>query len=99
MFSKIPYEFSALTWQHAAPGGWCFVTLPVEVSTEIRRHFKWQEEGWGRLKVFAKIGSSEWETAIWFDTKRSSYLLPLKAAIRKKEGIEVNQTIQITLLV
>lgn len=99
MLGKIPYKFSAQTWQHAAPGGWYFVTLPLEVSTEIRTHFKWQEEGWGRLKVLAKIGSSEWETAIWFDTKRSSYLLPLKAVIRKKEGIEVNQTIQITLLV
>lgn len=99
MLGKIPYEFSALTWQHAAPGGWYFVTLPVDVSTEIRRHFKWQEEGWGHLKVLAKIGSSEWETAIWFDSKHSSYLLPLKAAIRKKEGIDLNQSVQITLLV
>lgn len=99
MLGKIPYEFSAETWQHGATGGWHFVTLPVEISTEIRTHFKWQEEGWGRLKARAKIGSSEWDTAIWFDTKRSSYLLPLKAVIRKKEGIEVNQTIQITLLV
>lgn len=99
MLSKIPYEFSTLTWQHAAPGGWYFVTLPVDVSTEIRAHFKWQEEGWGRLKVLAKIGASEWETAIWFDSKHSSYLLPLKAAIRKKEGIDLNQSVQITLLV
>ena len=99
MHGKIPYEFSAETWQHGATGGWHFVTLPVEISTEIRTHFKWQEEGWGRLKARAKIGSSEWDTAIWFDTKRSSYLLPLKAVIRKKEGIEVNQMIQITLLV
>ena len=48
---------------------------------------KWQEEGWGRLKATAKIGNSQWETAIWFDTKRKTYLLPLKADIRKKENI------------
>ena len=55
MLGKIQYEFSAQTWQHAAPGGWYFVNLPVDVSSEIRAHFKWLEEGWGRLKVLAKL--------------------------------------------
>jgi hypothetical protein len=45
--------------------GWHFVSLPIEISTEIRENLKWQEEGWGRLKATAKIGNSEWETAIW----------------------------------
>ena len=36
----------------------------------------------------AKTGNTQWETAIWFDTKLDTYLLPLKAEIRKKEKIE-----------
>lgn len=35
MINKIKYEFSALTWQHASPGGWYFVSLPKDMSTEI----------------------------------------------------------------
>ena len=54
-----------------------------------------KEEGWGRLKATIKVGKSEWQTAIWFDTKQDTYLLPLKAAIRKKEKIELNKEINI----
>lgn len=88
---KVKYTFSACTWQHPSPGGWIFVSLPVEMAEEIRAHLKWQEEGWGRLKAMAQIGDTKWETAIWFDTKHNTYLLPLKAEVRKKEGIEANQ--------
>ena len=64
MITKIKYEFSAKIWQHSAPGGWYFVSLPVELSNEIRENLKWQEEGWGRLKASAKIGNSEWNTLL-----------------------------------
>lgn len=93
MIGKIKYEFTANAWQHSSPNGWYFVTLPTEISDEIRENFKWQQEDWGRLKVIAKIGNSEWKTALWYDTKHQSYLLPLKAEIRKKEKIELNQNI------
>jgi hypothetical protein len=93
MMGKIRYEFSAKAWQHSAPNGWHFVSLPAEIATEIRENLQWQEEGWGRLKATAKIGNSEWKTAIWFDTKHKTYLLPLKAEIRKNEKIETNQDV------
>lgn len=98
MTGKIQYQFSATIWQYSSPsGGWYFVSLPVGVSDEIRTNLKWQEEGWGRLKATARVNKTEWETAIWFDTKHGTYLLPLKAAIRKaenlKDGDEVNVVI------
>jgi hypothetical protein len=46
------------------------------------------------LKATARIGNSEWETAIWFDTKMNTYLLPLKAAIRERENLEADQIIK-----
>ncbi|MCK6616738.1 MAG: DUF1905 domain-containing protein [Cyclobacteriaceae bacterium] len=94
MNGKIKYEFTAKTWQYAAPNGWYFVSLPTEISTEIRENLKWQEEGWGRLKATAKIGNSQWETAIWYDTKHKAYLLPLKADIRKRENIKTGKNIK-----
>lgn len=95
MHGKVKYAFSARTWQHASPGGWYFVSLPVDMAAEIRANLKWQEEGWGRLKAIAQIGQTKWETAIWFDTKHNTYLLPLKTEVRKKERIEANQTIDV----
>lgn len=88
----IKYAFSSKVWKHSGAAGWHFVSLPEALSKEIREQLKWQEEGWGRLKATAKIGQSEWDTAIWFDGKQKTYLLPLKAEIRKKENLKTGDT-------
>lgn len=94
---SIRYDFSATPWQYSGKGTWIFVTLPEDLSKEIRDNLKWQEEGWGRLKAKTKIGQTEWDTAIWFDTKNKCYLLPLKSDVRKKENIGLVKPIEITL--
>lgn len=94
---KIKYVFSGSIWQHSSPDGWYFVSLPEELSGEIRENLKWMEEGWGRLKAIAKIGETHWETAIWFDTKRNTYLLPIKSDIRKKEKLSLHQELNVIL--
>lgn len=99
MEAKVRYQFSASLWQHSPQGGWVFVSLPIELSKEIRAHFQWQEEGWGRMKATAIIESLEWDTAIWFDAKQQRYLLPLKAAIRKRGGFQLDDEVSVTLLI
>lgn len=81
------YTFSANIWQYPGKGGWFFMSLPVELSKKIRAQYKEEEQGWGRLSVHAVIGATSWETAIWFDTKQATYLLPVKKEIRLKEKI------------
>ena len=89
----IVYTFSAKVWYSE----WYFVSLPQDVAGEIREKFQFLEEGWGRLKAVANIGASEWKTAIWFDTKRQTYLLPLKKEIRTKEKIGIDCDVTVTL--
>lgn len=96
-FKGIKYEFQAKPWKYNGPGGWHFVSLPVDLAKEIRLTLKYEEEGWGRLQATAKIGSSEWKTAIWFDTKANTYLLPLKAEIRKNENLEIGTEVKTIL--
>ena len=98
----IKFEFSAKVYQYSSSvemSGWTFVSLPKEISIEIRDNFKWLEQGWGRMKITAKIGDSEWQTAIWFDTKQDTYLLPLKAQIRKKENIVLDKAVKVIIWV
>jgi hypothetical protein len=95
----LQYEFTAIPWQHTGAGGWLFVAIPPDLAHEIRAHLKSEEEGWGRLKATAHIGKSTWATAIWFDTKWQTYLLPLKADVRKKEDLKVGHTYSITIWV
>ena len=99
---KAKYEFMAKPYQYSSSEemcGWTFVSIPKDLSKEIREDFKYLEEGWGRMKVIAKLGSSEWQTAIWFDTKQDTYLLPLKAKIRKQEKVTLGKNVQVVILV
>ena len=96
-FRGIKYQFKATPWQYAGKGAWIFVSLPLKISKEIRKYFKPEEEGWGRLKTTAQIGSSKWKTAIWFDTKANTYLLPLKSEIRKRENIDAGKPVKVII--
>lgn len=96
------YEFIGKPYLYSSSddvGGWTIVPLPEALSKEIRDNFKLLEEGWGRMRITAKIGNSEWQTSIWFDTKQGTYFLPLKAGIRKKEKIICGQEINIVILI
>ncbi len=99
MKGKVRVAFSGRTWRHPAQGGWCFVAMPVEVSAEIRAHTGWAEEGWGRLKATVRVGQSTWGTSVWFDTQRKTYLVPIKAEIRRKEGIAWDAPVEIEVWV
>ncbi len=96
---KIQYQFSSKIWQYKGAGGWHFVSLPQQLSAEIRETFQSEERAWGRLNATAQIENSKWSTAIWFDTKLNTYLLPLKSEIRKKENISVNEVVMVTVYI
>jgi len=71
--------------------------LPQVFSNEIRTHLRHEEEGWGRLKTKPRIKAITWDTAIWYDTKKATYLLPIKSEVRKKEAMQAGYTIIIDL--
>ncbi|MCD8260266.1 MAG: DUF1905 domain-containing protein [Bacteroides sp.] len=47
--------------------------------------------------MLGNIGNGQWKTAIWFDTKHTTYIFPLKAEIRKKENIEIDKDVETTI--
>ena len=99
MQTTLKYTFKGKVWKHPGQSGWYFITVPKVLSTEIRNHSKWQEEGWGRLNIQATIHQTQWQTAIWFDTKNDSYLLPIKAEIRRKHDIKEGDVLDITITI
>lgn len=96
---KLQYSFKGKLWQYPGSGGWYFISLPTKLSKEIRAALKSEEEGWGRLKATAKIGKIQWDTAIWFDTKQNSYLLPIKKEIRLKEQFYIDESRKVTIFI
>lgn len=79
---------------------WHFVTLTKKVGQEIKETYGKNVRGFGSLPVEVTIGQATWKTSIFPDKRAGSYLLPLKAQVRKKEDIEAGETVafQITLI-
>ena len=93
------YKFSSEPWRYQGKNSWTFISLPLDISEEIRHHLKHEEEGWGRLKANIKVGASEWKTSIWYDTKLQTYVLPLNAQVRKKEHLMLGTIIDVLIWV
>ncbi len=91
------YAVDAKVWLYPGMAGWHFVTIPQDISDDILRQFAHLHRGWGSLRVRVTLGNSSWDTSIFLDKKIGAYLLPLKAAIRKKEGVTVDQNISLVV--
>jgi hypothetical protein len=96
---RLQYEFTAVVWKHSSDGSWYFVSLPEALSNEIRSQNGQLEEGWGRLRVTAVLIDLRWDTAIWFDTRRRTYLLPIKSDVRKRKRIQAGDALALSVLI
>ncbi len=91
---------SAKIWLY--PGetaSWHFVTLPQELGAHLKQTYAPHRRGFGSLPVSVTIGYTTWRTSMFPDRQSGSYLLPLKASVRKKEELLVGDTIALTLTV
>lgn len=78
-------EFTGKIWYWHGPAPYYFVTVPAEQSSEIKAISNLVTYGWGVIPVQARIGETEWQTSLF--PKDGLYLVPLKDAIRKAEGL------------
>jgi hypothetical protein len=88
-------EFSGIVWEWRGPAPYFFVTVPEEESALIQSAAAMVTYGWGMIPVEAETGSSRWKTSLF--AKDGGYVVPLKDAIRKAEGIDVDDTITVML--
>lgn len=77
--------------------GWHFLTVPKKEAVKIKHMFAGLTRGFGSLPVVVTLGSSEWKTSIFPDSKTQTYLLPLKAQIRKKEQVHEGDVVTFSL--
>jgi hypothetical protein len=90
-------RFTAVIWRHEVGAGWCFVSLPVEDAQRIRKGFGELARGWGSLHVQATLGSARWNTSIFPDSKRGTYVLPIKAEVRREAAVGPDDEVTIDL--
>jgi hypothetical protein len=94
----ITYKLRAKVWLYQGAAAWHFLTLPKKQAREIRMILGGATgRGWGSVPVSVTIGATTWQTSIFPDKKLGSFVLPLKAEVRKAEGISEGDTVQFVL--
>ncbi len=91
------FAFTAKLWRHSGAAAWHFVTLPNDVSAQMRALTRGLRNAFGSLRVIASIGGATWRTSLFFDTKADAFLLPVKAEVRRKERIGNGDDIEVTV--
>lgn len=76
---------------------WHFVHVDKATSDKIKASQKGPRRGFGAVKVEVRIGKTVWKTSIFPDKKSGTYLLPLKAAVRRAESIDSGDSISFTI--
>ncbi len=75
---------------------WVFAQLPEEDAEEIRDIVP-DRNGFGSIKVRARIAGTEWATSIFPDSSTNSFVLPIKKPVRKATGVDVGDVVEIEL--
>jgi hypothetical protein len=91
------YTFKEKIWLYTGPAAWHFITLPKIIAAEISDLFGNTQKSFGSIRVQVTIGKSEWHTSVFKDTKVKSYLLPIKADVRKKEKIKAGDIVLVKI--
>ena len=94
---KTEYAITANVWLYQGAGAWHFVTIPKNISDEIKVRYSDLIRGWGSLRVRVTVGQTHWATSIFFDKESSCYILPIKIAVRKAEGIVLDRDVSFIL--
>jgi hypothetical protein len=90
-------EFSGEVWFWRGPAPYHFVRVPTEESAALKAASTAVTYGWGMIPVAARVGDTRWTTSLF--PKDGRYLVPLRDAVRRAEGIEPGETVTVHLTV
>lgn len=79
----IRFEATIIEWRGPAP--FLFATVPDDLVAEIRYASLSESYGWGVVPVVATVGRTEFSTSLF--PRDGTYLLPIKAAVQRAEGV------------
>ncbi|RYB89221.1 DUF1905 domain-containing protein [Nocardioides glacieisoli] len=96
------FSFTASLWRWTAreksddAGAWSFVTLPPEVSEDVR-HLAGEPRGFGSVRVHVEAAGQAWDTSVFPDSGSGCFVLPVKKAVRAAAGIGEGDELTVTL--
>jgi predicted nucleic acid-binding protein len=93
----VDWEFEAEVFQWRGPAPYFFVATPPHVDAFLHAHHGELTYGWGVIPALVRIGETEVTTSLI--PRDGVYLVPLKVALRRPEGIDDGDDVRVRLQV
>jgi Domain of unknown function (DUF1905) len=93
----VQFRFEAEVIHWRGPSPYFFAAIPEEHAAEIRRITRLVTYGWGMTPVDVTIGRVAFQTSLF--PKDETYLLPLKAEVRRKTNITAGDAIVVEMTI
>jgi hypothetical protein len=74
-----------------------FMSVPAEVSGEIRAHAMLVRRGFGSVKVEVTLADVTWQTSVFPSKSSGGYFLPVKIDVVRKAGIVAGDFVRVEL--
>ena len=84
----VTFEAELWIWDARRADTWTFVSLPEDVSEEIRDRTAQPRRGFGSVRARVTIGGSRWTTSIFPSAETGTYVLPVKRSVRQTESLD-----------
>ena len=97
MAESATYRFTASVWKSPGESGWHFLTVPFDIADEIDEISASSRNGFGSVRVEATIGTTTWQTSLFPDSTRRSFLLPVKQGVRASQGVDTGDQVAVSL--
>lgn len=102
MIERQTIRFTATVWTWRLPNrstvaNWYFVTAEGETAAEIQLASLGLTAGFGSVRVRATIGRTTWGTSIFPHRESGGWMLPIKADVRKREGIDAGDELTVSI--
>jgi len=95
--SQVRFSFQAEVIYWCGPSPFFFVAIPLREAAELRHVARAVSYGWGMIPVEARIGDVGFTTSLF--PKDETYLLPVKAAVRRAAGVTAGDAILVEMTV
>lgn len=97
--TKSKFSFAAKIWEWDGPQAWHFVSLPVDLADFVKESFSQNARGFNSLRVEVKVSDEIWRTSIFPDSKRGTYVLPVKKEVRRNLGVKVGSRVKVEITI
>ncbi len=90
------FDATLYLWE-ARTDSWVFADLPFDIADEIEDAQTGPRRGFGAVKVDVALGGSTWRTSIFPSKERRTFVLPVKRAVLRAEGLGPDSRVTIRL--